>query len=99
MKGVSMSRSRRLVAALLAIVATLSLSACGYDPATHSTKGVILISKDEGIAKLPANETLVLKKSQSCGKTTCTYFWYFVTNGDGSVREWRVNLKITFLVE
>ena len=22
-----------------------------------------------------------------------------VTNGDGSVREWRVNLKITFLVE
>ena len=85
MKGVSMSRSRRLVAALLAIVATLSLSACGYDPATHSTKGVILISKDEGIAKLPANETLVLKKSQSCGKATCTYFWYFVTNGDGKL--------------
>ena len=80
-----MKRARGLIAVVFAIVATLTLSGCGYDPATHSTKGVVLVSIDDGIAKLPANETLVLKKSRSCGKTTCIYFWRFVTNGDGKL--------------
>ncbi len=80
-----MARSRGLIATLLAVAAAFSLSACGYDPATHSTKGVILVSSDDGIAKLPANETLVLKKLHSCGKTACTYFWRFASNGDGKL--------------
>lgn len=80
-----MIRTRTLLVTSLALVGVLALASCGYDPATHSTKGVVLVSETDGIAKLPIDETLVLKRSVSCGKTRCTYYWRFTTNGDGKL--------------
>lgn len=80
-----MTRSRRFLAALLAIAALTTITACGYDPSKHSTEGVVLIDEEEGIAALPIGETLVLRKRQSCGKSTCTYYWRFVADIENRV--------------
>lgn len=80
-----MAKLRSIPIAVMLVVLGLSLTACGYNPATHSTSGVVLTDAENGVATVPAGEILVLKKTQSCGKTTCTYFWRFVTNGDGKL--------------
>ncbi len=78
-----MTRFRGLAAVTLILASLLALSACAYDPEKHSTQGVILVSEDDGIAKIPTGETLVLKYSEKCGKSTCSRYWHILAKGDG----------------
>jgi len=76
-----MVRARHIAVSICAVLILLAASACAPNPANHSTAGVALV--EEGNVKLPAGEKLVLKYSQSCGKTICPHYWRFDYDGAG----------------
>lgn len=78
-----MTHFRGLTATALLIASLLSLGACAYDPDKHSTKDVVLVNEDDGIAEIPTGETLVLRHKKKCGKSSCTHYWHILARGDG----------------
>ncbi len=75
----------RFRAILLVICAVLVMAGCASNPDNHSTSGVVLVDADKGIAKLPSDETLVLKHNVSCGKTRCNDYWRITFDGDNKL--------------